>query len=125
LGFLPRLFGVVVTGLLLYVFFLWLGVGAETAGVVVLVLLAGAALAPYRKKRSVCLAPTHSGSIPQWVKIAVATRDGGKCRRCGSAHDLQYDHIILYSRGGRSDDVNNIQLLCGRCDRLKSNRYVR
>ena len=70
------------------------------------------------------VAPKPSRSIPQWVKIAVATRDGGKCRRCDSAYDLQYDHIIPYSHGGRSDDVNNIQLLCGRCNRLKSNRYI-
>jgi 5-methylcytosine-specific restriction endonuclease McrA len=63
-------------------------------------------------------------TIPQWVKIAVAHRDGGKCRRCGSAYELQYDHIVPYSGGGSSTDVNNIQLLCGRCNRLKSNRYV-
>jgi hypothetical protein len=68
------------------------------------------------------VARSPSRTIPQWVKIAVATRDGGKCRRCGSAYDLQYDHIIPYSREGRSDDVNNIQLLCGRCNRRKSNR---
>jgi hypothetical protein len=68
--------------------------------------------------------PVRSRSIPQWVKIAVATRDGGKCRRCGSAHDLQYDHVTPFSRGGSSIDVNNIQLLCGRCNRLKSNRYI-
>jgi hypothetical protein len=66
----------------------------------------------------------RSRAIPQWVKIAVATRDGGKCRSCGSYYDLQYDHIVPYSLGGSSTDVNNIQLLCGRCNRLKSNRYV-
>jgi 5-methylcytosine-specific restriction endonuclease McrA len=38
--------------------------------------------------------------------------------------DLQYDHIIPYSLGSSSDDVDNIQLLCGRCNRRKSNRYV-
>jgi HNH endonuclease len=62
--------------------------------------------------------------IPQDVKIAVSVRDGGKCRVCGSAYDLQYDHIIPNSLGGSSDDVDNIQLLCGRCNRRKSNRYV-
>ena len=66
----------------------------------------------------------RSRTIPQWVKIAVATRDGGKCRWCGSAYELQYDHVVPYSHGGSSDDVSNIQLLCGRCNRLKSNRYV-
>ena len=67
---------------------------------------------------------TSSRSIPQWVKIAVATRDEGKCRVCGSAYDLQYDHIIPYSLGGSSTDVVNIQLLCGRCNRRKGNRYA-
>jgi len=47
------------------------------------------------------LAPVRSRSIPQGVKIAVATRDGGACRQCGSSYELQYDHIIPYSRGGQ------------------------
>jgi hypothetical protein len=64
----------------------------------------------------------RSRSIPQPVKIAVVTRDGGKCRRCGSIQDLQYDRIVPNSRGGSSTDVNNIQLLCGKCSILKSNR---
>ena len=66
----------------------------------------------------------HSRSIPQPVKIAVVTRDGGKCRRCGSSQDLQYDRIVPNSRGGSSTDVNNIQLLCGKCSNLKSNRNI-
>jgi len=63
----------------------------------------------------------HSRSIPQPVKIAVVTRDGGKCRRCGSTRDLQFDRIVPNSRGGSSTDVNNIRLLCGKCS-LKSKR---
>ena len=66
----------------------------------------------------------RSRSIPQPVKMAVVTRDGGKCRRCRSTQDLQYDHIVPYSSGGSSSDVNNIQLLCGKCSRRKSNRDV-
>ena len=63
-----------------------------------------------------------SRTIPQDVKIAVSVRDQGKCRVCGSTKDLHYDHIIPYSRGGLSNDPNNIQLLCGYHNRLKSNR---
>jgi HNH endonuclease len=66
----------------------------------------------------------RSRSIPQAVKIAVLTRDGGKCRRCGSTRDLQYDRIVPNSRGGSSTDVNNIRLLCGKCSNLKSNRNI-
>ena len=66
--------------------------------------------------------PTHPRTIPQSVKIQVAARDGAACRNCGSEHELQYDHIYPYSLGGSSLDVNNIQILCGRCNRRKGNR---
>lgn len=57
-------------------------------------------------------------SIPQDVKIAVAARDGGRCRECGSDQDLHYDHVIPWSKGG-ANTVQNIQLLCGPCNRRK------
>ncbi len=60
--------------------------------------------------------------IPQDVKVAVAARDGGRCRVCGSTTDLQYDHVIPFSKGGSSLDPANIQLLCGYHNRLKGNR---
>lgn len=58
-------------------------------------------------------------SIPQDVKIAVSARDGGRCRQCGSTHQLHFDHVIPVSRGG-ANTVANIQLLCGSCNRSKS-----
>lgn len=60
----------------------------------------------------------NSRIIRQDVRIAVAVRDHGMCVRCGSAEDLHYDHKIPWSRGG-ANTVNNIQLLCGRCNRIK------
>jgi HNH endonuclease len=60
--------------------------------------------------------------IPQDVKIQVAARDGGKCRRCGSTDDLQYDHVIPWSKGG-ANTVKNVQLLCGRCNRRKGAQF--
>lgn len=65
--------------------------------------------------------PPNTRTIPQNVKIAVSVRDGGRCRKCGSTQDLQYDHIYPYSRGGRAT-VDNIQLLCKKCNLLKSNK---
>lgn len=65
-----------------------------------------------------------SRTVPQAVKVAVAARDAGRCRRCGSGTALQYDHVVPYSLGGRSDDPSNIQLLCGRCNRRKSNKSM-
>jgi 5-methylcytosine-specific restriction endonuclease McrA len=58
------------------------------------------------------------------VKIAVAIRDEGRCVECGADDDLQYDHIIPFSRGGLSDDPDNIQLLCGSCNQSKGNRWI-
>jgi HNH endonuclease len=58
-------------------------------------------------------------SIPQDVKIAVSVRDGGRCRQCGSAHQLHFDHVIPVSRGG-ANTAANVQLLCGSCNRAKS-----
>jgi hypothetical protein len=60
----------------------------------------------------------NTRSIPQDVKIAVAARDGGRCRQCGSAVDLHFDHVIPWSKGG-ANTVANIQLLCGPCNRRK------
>ena len=45
-------------------------------------------------------------------------RDGGRCVRCGSQQELQYDHIIPLARGG-ADSAENLQLLCASCDRAK------
>jgi hypothetical protein len=60
----------------------------------------------------------NTRSIPQDVKIAVAARDGGRCRQCGSATELHFDHVIPWSKGG-ANTVANIQLLCGPCNRRK------
>lgn len=77
-----------------------------------------------RNKRLVRTGPVHTRHIPQDVKVQVAARDGARCVRCGSTENIQFDHLIPFSRGGSSTDPNNIQLLCGRCNRLKSNRYI-
>jgi hypothetical protein len=60
----------------------------------------------------------NSRVIPQDVKIAVTVRDQGKCVQCGATDDLHFDHKIPWSRGG-TNTVNNIQLLCGSCNRRK------
>ena len=59
--------------------------------------------------------------IPEEVRIAVWRRDDGQCARCGSREQLEYDHIIPISKGG-SNAVRNIELLCQRCNREKSDR---
>jgi hypothetical protein len=63
----------------------------------------------------------NSRHIPQEVKAAVWQRDYGKCVQCGASDYLEYDHIIPQSKGGASS-VNNVQLLCRRCNLTKSDR---
>lgn len=60
----------------------------------------------------------RSRAIPQDVKIEVAARDGGRCRQCGSNKELHFDHVIPWSKGG-ANTADNIQLLCGTCNRRK------
>jgi HNH endonuclease len=62
-----------------------------------------------------------SRRIPQEVRAAVWQRDQGKCVQCGAHDYLEFDHIIPYSKGGAST-VNNVQLLCRRCNLQKSDR---
>lgn len=69
--------------------------------------------------------------IPKKVKKQVWKRDGGQCRNCGitdsdavlrDGEHLHFDHIIPFSRNG-ADTVDNIQLLCGQCNREKAYRF--
>ena len=62
----------------------------------------------------------QSRYISQTVKSIVYSRDGGICQCCGSSISLEYDHIKPFSCGGESE-VSNIQLLCKKCNRSKSN----
>ncbi len=57
--------------------------------------------------------------VPKVVKRLVWRRDGGRCaytafdgRRCDSRDALEYDHIVAWADGGRSDTPENIRLLC-------------
>lgn len=58
--------------------------------------------------------------IPDWVKRKVRQRDEDRCAfvsrdgaRCGERRFLQFDHIVPWSLGGRSDDPANVRQLCG------------
>ena len=46
--------------------------------------------------------------------LEVWKRDQGKCVECGAEDELHFDHILPYSKGGTSNKVENVQLLCAR-----------
>ena len=58
--------------------------------------------------------------IPQEIMDKVWTRDGGKCVKCGSQQNLEFDHIIPFSKGGATT-YRNLQILCKSCNVEKSN----
>lgn len=64
---------------------------------------------------------TKRPPIPREVVDAVYKRDGGRCVYCGSVENLHLDHIIPFSRGGATN-VENLQLLCQKCNLEKSNK---
>lgn len=43
------------------------------------------------------------------------------CSRCGRTTDLQLDHVDPLDAGGNPHDRRNYDVLCGPCNRAKSN----
>ena len=71
---------------------------------------------------------TDLGNIPRYNSPANKTQlygeQAGNCNGCGvhfQVPNLEIDHIIAESVGG-TDHIENLQLLCGHCNRIKGNR---
>ena len=69
--------------------------------------------------------------LPFWVKEAVWRRDEGRCAfaepgggRCAKRAKLEYDRVLAWARGGRTDDPENTRLLCRAHNRLFSGRLT-
>lgn len=52
------------------------------------------------------------------ILVALGRRDGFRCQHCRSSDNLQIDHITPLVRGG-TNDLHNLQLLCGPCNLRK------
>jgi hypothetical protein len=64
---------------------------------------------------------TDRPPIPTSIRLAVFKRDGGKCRSCDATEQLEFDHVLAWSKGGRST-IENLQLLCRSCNAAKGAR---
>ena len=68
----------------------------------------------------------HSRYIPRAVAARVWQRDKGQCTyvaalsgmRCQCRRGLQIDHIVPFARGGSSNLVSNLRLLCPQHNRV-------
>ena len=64
-------------------------------------------------------------SIPRATQFRVLKRENQICSDCGRSvkdEDVEFDHIIPWSKGGSSDE-HNIRLLCKVCNKKRGNRF--
>lgn len=69
-------------------------------------------------------------AVPAKIAALVKARDNHICRACGFggsanyAFALECDHIVPESAGGATA-LENLQCLCGACNRAKGNSFAR
>lgn len=69
------------------------------------------------------LCKVERGKVSNKMRFSIYERDGYRCRRCGISDmyaNLEIDHIIPISKGGKST-YDNLQTLCHRCNVEKGN----
>jgi hypothetical protein len=63
--------------------------------------------------------------IPRSTQFRVMKRENQICQVCGKSvkdENIEFDHIVPWSKGGSSDE-SNIRLLCSPCNRRRSNNF--
>ena len=55
------------------------------------------------------------------LRFAIYKRDNYRCKKCGSTENLEIDHIIPISKGGKST-YSNLQTLCHKCNTEKGSK---
>jgi 5-methylcytosine-specific restriction enzyme A len=61
-------------------------------------------------------------AFPKEVREYVFQRDNHQCQSCGQTAKLSIDHIIPLASGG-SNDISNLQTLCGSCNSQKKHYF--
>ena len=62
------------------------------------------------------------GKVSNRLRFMIYKRDGYRCQNCGRfTNDLEIDHIIPISKGGKTE-YNNLQTLCHRCNVEKGDK---
>lgn len=82
-----------------------------------------------RRSKPSCQGHSDSRTVPRALRDEVWQRDSGRCTfmnsegiRCPATSWLEIDHIRPYSLGGRSDNVENLRLLCRAHNQMMARR---
>lgn len=67
---------------------------------------------------SIC--KVERGKVSNRMRFAIYKRDNYRCQKCGrKSDDLEVDHIFPIAKGGKTT-FDNLQTLCQKCNKLKS-----
>lgn len=64
-------------------------------------------------------------TIPRVIQFKVLKRENQICSECGNSvkdEDVEFDHIIPWSKGGATEEYN-IRLLCSKCNKKRGNKF--
>lgn len=76
----------------------------------------------YSEKIWKSISKIERAKVSNRMRFAVYKRDDYRCQKCGRKNiDLEVDHIIPISKGGKTT-MDNLQTLCHKCNMLKSDK---
>lgn len=81
---------------------------------------------PYKRGVPPQVKKAERAALRKLYKAAYAElvgRYGQVCANCGSGEKLVLDHVLSIAKGGLST-VDNLQLLCAECNRLKGKLWL-
>jgi len=61
-------------------------------------------------------------TISEELRNKVYKKYNFKCVKCGSTENLEIDHLVPFSLGGRTE-LENLQLLCKKCNLKKGKKW--